>query len=305
VVVHVHGLASLVPWSPFLSPTAGAEPAAVVATLHGVLDWRARAGTSPRAALWHRALERPLLRRLAGVHGTRPSEVESARGSLAPGVEPECIPWTLPGDDAASGTARAAAAPGASRPPSRPFVLGVGRLHPIKGIERAIAALSRLPAQERPRLLLAGAGSRSYVARLARRADDLGVRGDVEFLGLVGGAALRALYAEARALVLPSRYENFGMVVLEALRAGCPVVASRETPWECLDETGAGRVVDADDREAFAAAIARFADPTGRARAASAGRALFAERFAPDRVIPRFAAWYERCLAGALAPARA
>jgi glycosyltransferase involved in cell wall biosynthesis len=132
---------------------------------------------------------------------------------------------------------------------------------------------------------------RRTVARLERHAVAAGVRPHVEFLGAVPPEALRALYAEASVLALASRYENFGMVVLEALRAGCPVVASRETPWEVLDESGAGRWVDFDAPDGAARALLEVgADPAAPARA----RALFDRRFSPAVVVPQFRAWYER-----------
>jgi glycosyltransferase involved in cell wall biosynthesis len=281
VVVHVHGLGALVPWSPFV----GRRPRGpVVGTLHGVLDRRLSVGVRGPKRLWHERVDVPLLRLLDGVHVTRPSEVESARPLLVGRPEPACLPWFLA--DRAPPAAPAAGARGAREP----FALFVGRLHPIKGIERLFEAFALVPG--RPRLLLAGSGPPGYVRCLSRRARDLGIRPRVEFLGHVGPEPLAALRREASVAVLPSLYENFGMVVLEALREGCPVVASREAPWDALEASGAGRHVDFARPPEARDAIAPWFDPAARAEASPRARALF-EAFTPPRVVPRFAAWYQ------------
>ncbi len=293
VVVHVHGLASLVPWSPIL----GRRPwvSAMVATPHGILDWRASAVPRGPKRLWHDRVDLPLLRRLDGLHVTRPSEVMSARSAVGPIPEAACIPWTLA--DLPPSAPSAAASP--ALPAAPPYFLFVGRLDPIKRIKRLLDAFALLEAHPRPRLLLAGSGNPSYVATLSHHARRLGVRARVEFLGSLGSVALRSLYENATALVLPSRYENFGMVVLEAMRAGCPVIAGLGTPWALLTTEGAGRRVDFGDPEATAAVLAEVQDPTRRRAWGAGARALYEKSFTPARVIPLFVSWYGRIAAAA------
>ncbi len=286
VIVHVHGLASLVPWSPF----AGGARGPVVATLHGVLDCRLATGVHGLKRIWHDRVDLPLLRRLSGVHVTRPSEVDSARPYLAPGVEARVISWPLA--DAPPPTPPAG---GVRAEPSSPYLLFVGRLHRIKGIERAIAALAHPSlAASGVRLLVAGMGGGAYRSALSRRASTLGVKARVEFLDLLGPDALRPLYSAASALLLSSRYENFGMVVLEAMREGCPVIAAHETPWGDLDREGAGFSVNFDDPGAVARAVLATLDPGMHSALGAAGRDWHRKAFVPARIIPRFADWYGR-----------
>lgn len=293
VIVHVHGLASLVPWSPIL----GRRPwvSAIVATPHGILDWRASAVLRGPKRLWHDRVDVPLLRRLDGLHVTRPSEVMSAQAAVGPTPEATCIPWTLADLPAEA----SAAVPSPDLAPAAPYLLFVGRLAPIKRIKRLLDAFALMQTNPRPRLLLAGSGDPSYVASLSRHARRLGVRARVEFLGPLGALPLRSLYGNAAALVLPSLYENFGMVVLEAMRAGCPVIAALGTPWGLLTTEGAGRRVDFGDSGAAAAALVEALDPARRRAWGAGARALYEKSFAPSRVIPRFVSWYEKVAAAA------
>jgi len=103
---------------------------------------------------------------------------------------------------------------------SRGYLLAVGSANPNKNIAMLLEAYARLPAG-RPDLLLAGGVNRGVFKR-RRTVDPQGVRR----LGNVDDATLVALYRNAIALVFPSLYEGFGLPPLEAMRQGCPVVAS-------------------------------------------------------------------------------
>lgn len=133
------------------------------------------------------------------------------------------------------------------------YVLFVGSPHPNKNLAGARAALERLG---RPGLVLAVVGARDA----AVFAPDRGGRdGATVCLGAVDDAALAALYRDALCLLFPSYYEGFGLPPVEAMRLGCPVVASDRAavPEAC---GGAALLVDPDDGPAMAAAIGRLAD---------------------------------------------
>ena len=130
------------------------------------------------------------------------------------------------------------------------IILFVGRLEPLKGVDILLQALPRIEHRGPLRLLIAG-GERTgdpERARLERLAADLGIGDQVTFLGPVDHDRLPTLYRAADVCVVPSYYESFGLVAVEALACGTPVIASRvgglistvidgETgfliPWRC------------------------------------------------------------------------
>jgi glycogen(starch) synthase len=132
----------------------------------------------------------------------------------------------------------------------RPRVLFVGRLHRQKGLGVLLQATARV--RSRPHLLVVGDGpERRQVRRAARR---LGLDGRVHVTGFVPHRAVPAAMRHADVLVLPSVYEELGSVLLEAMQAGVPVVASRT--GGIPDAVGdAAALVPARDAAALAAAI--------------------------------------------------
>ncbi len=166
------------------------------------------------------------------------------------------------------------------RPPSRgagrlrdrpggPVWLFAGRGFARKGLDTALCALARSRVRD-ARLWVAGGDPPGPWQRLAKR---LGVAQRVEFLGFRRN--LPALYAEADALLLPTRYDAFANVCLEAAAAGLPVVTSAANGAAELLRGDAGWVVeDAEDAGAFAEALDALRDPARRRRLGEAGRAV-------------------------------
>ncbi len=113
-----------------------------------------------------------------------------------------------------------------------PLLLYVGRIAPIKGLATLLDAVARLSARIHGlRLLVVGGEADEpldgHEITLRRRMAALGIAGAVRFVGAQPQHALRDFYVAADALVLPSYYESFGMVALEAMACGTPVIASR------------------------------------------------------------------------------
>ena len=114
-----------------------------------------------------------------------------------------------------------------------PVLLYVGRLSPIKGLETLLEALPRVPrrGEPGPALFVIGGDAdepvNGHVAYLRQRVAALGLEGTVRFLGAQPQEGLRLYYAAAEVTVMPSYYESFGMVALEAMACGNPVIASQ------------------------------------------------------------------------------
>lgn len=127
---------------------------------------------------------------------------------------------------------------------------------PHKGHERLLAAFAALRRSGaiRERLVLTGRRTPLWERTLVPLARRLGVEGDVVHLGFVSRAEVDALLGAARAVVFPTRYEGFGLPVVEAAAAGARVIASR---LEVFDEIGLPREnqIDFDDPGALARAL--------------------------------------------------
>lgn len=193
-----------------------------------------------------------------------------------------------------------AAPPAASRTDLAPgFLLFVGRLRIRKGVEVLLHALELLRRRGAPPPPLVVAGDGEHRAALEATATRLGLDGAAaRFLGRTDAAGVRALLAGARALVVPSTYEGMPLVVLEAMAAGVPVVASRVSgiPEVVLDgETG--WLVPPEDPAALAAALAEVAgDGVEAARRGAAGWRRVEELYRPRQAAER---WLEAVLPAA------
>lgn len=168
-----------------------------------------------------------------------------------------------------------------------PYLLTVANKREHKRLETAIHVLARL-APSMPTLRLVMVGSRDAHAPVLRAlAQSLGVAERVDDLERVDDAALAALYRGAVALLVPSRSEGFGLVVLEAMASGTPVIAVDRPPLpEVVGD--AGILVPYDDAAAMAVAVASLT-PDARARWIARGRAR-AESFTWQRAAEQVAA---------------
>ena len=168
-----------------------------------------------------------------------------------------------------------------------PFVLFVGRLASNKGLLPLVEAFGRL-ARDDPSasLVLVGADG-GMAAPVEARARALGMSDRVRRIGFLPDPdLLAAAYREARAFVLPSDYEAFGLVLLEAMAQGTPVVASRVGGIpEIVDDGVSGLLVPPGSPDAVYGALARlWADPELGRRLGDVGRRTVVPRYSWDRL---------------------
>lgn len=164
------------------------------------------------------------------------------------------------------------------------FALMVGRLSAAERYKGHDAVLEAWPGVRavHPGARLVVAGDGDDRTRLEQKARDLGLAGAVVFLGRVDPDALARLYRDAAVFVLPSRDEGFGLVYLEAMRAGLACIGCPGAAAEILAHDRTGVLVPYGDVVAVRDACARLLlDVDRRRRLGAAAAAVVAERFQP------------------------
>ncbi len=195
-------------------------------------------------------------------------------------------------------------------PADETLLLCVGRMEPLKGMDALIRALALLRASGRPwadglRVLLVGGEGEgrphawnAEQRRLDALRRELGIADRVSFLGARPQEQLPALFAAADVVAVPSHYESFGMVALEALACGAAVVASNAGGLALTVEDGrSGLLFPPDDHAALAEQIGRLLDSPSLAEGLRAGARRRAAEYAWPTIARRIAAIYEDLVA--------
>lgn len=263
---------------------------ATVSTLHG----SSRMGGRTHVFEW---IQERVLRRFDGVIPvSRPLHsllqdrgVPADRLHLIPNALEEAVP-RYDADELPSGLSRASPA-GVTR------IGFVGRLIPIKGADRFLDALSLLESTEWEAVVVGDGPERT---NLERRAHELGLAESVRFLGAVPNAARLMEFFDL--FVLSSRSEGTPMVVLEAMRAGLPIVASSVGGVPDVLTRGTAWLPPPDDVSALARDIdAALGQPDEAARKGDAARQGFMAEYSADQWIRRHeAAYHAACRVAAL-----
>jgi phosphatidylinositol alpha-1,6-mannosyltransferase len=220
------------------------------------------------------------------------------------GVEASVVPFAAAVADEGLGAEGGETRSPLSAGPGEPVeLLFVGRLVERKGVEVLVRALPSLLRERPVRLTIVGEGEWEPVIRAAIR--DAGVEDRVRLTGYVSRDELTTLYGTSDILVLPAVVdrkgdtEGLGVVLLEALRRGRPVVASRVGGIPDIVEHGqTGWLVPPGDSEALAATILGVVrDPEEARRVADRGRRRAQEDFSWERVLDRLGDVYARAVA--------
>jgi glycosyltransferase involved in cell wall biosynthesis len=165
------------------------------------------------------------------------------------------------------------------------LILFLSRLHPKKGLDLLLPAFARL-RQERPdvTLILAGSGDPAYEAELRTQIEALGIEQDVIFTGFVEGEVKKAVLADCDLFVLPSYSENFGIVVVEAMVSGLPVIISDRIGLASdIAEAQAGIVVPCRTEPLSEVMLSLVNDSVRRRRLATQAQQLARQRFSLER----------------------
>lgn len=118
-------------------------------------------------------------------------------------------------------------------------LLFLSRIHPKKGLEFLFEAIHKLE-NKNIKLIIAGEGDKDYIISLKQIVKKLDLQKQIKFIGGVYGKEKWKIYQEADLFVLPTHSENFGLVIIEALATGLPVITTRGTPWQELTNNRCG-----------------------------------------------------------------
>jgi len=201
------------------------------------------------------------------------------------------------------GDLTAVARPRTDRDVAAPLrLLLVTRLDPIKGVDVAIRALAEMNGGSAV-LRIVGEGASAYVEHLHSIAEELGVSDRIEWAGPIAREKLTEEYRNADILLVPSHYETFGVVIVEALAAGLPVIASNVggVP-NVVDGRRYARLVQPGDPAALARAMVELAgNPAEMARLSREGPSR-AREFDAEAGVERWLQIFHASAPGAVRP---
>lgn len=290
-VVHFNNL-----WNPellHLARLARLADRPYVVTPHGTLDPWSMQQRARKKRAYLAVGGRRMLQGAAAMHFTAAAEQRAGMALVEPRSS-AVIPYVLDLEpffaDPLDGAGDAA---------GPPVVLFLSRLHEKKRPELLIESAAVLRDKGvAVRVVVAGSGEASYVAGLNELVSRLDLADTVVLAGNVAGQTKTDLLRSASLFVVPTSQENFGIVFVEALASGLPVVATKGTDiWQELSDTG-GAVISDLDREvepanALAAVIeALLADPARRQAMAEAGRRGVQAWLDPERTCQAFVRFY-------------
>jgi glycosyltransferase involved in cell wall biosynthesis len=188
-----------------------------------------------------------------------------------------------------------------------PYALVVARLVEKKGVAVAIRAMAEIAREQPTGLTLKIVGSGPLDSALRALTRELGLSHRIEFLGSRPPHEVRTLMSGSLCVLVPSHWEAFGVVALESMIAGKPVVAvARGGITEIVVDGGTGMLVPSGDPSAMASALKRLAaDPGLAAALGAAGRERAIAEYAWLQVAERFAQYCEIAAAGRQIPEHA
>ncbi|MBD2743467.1 glycosyltransferase family 1 protein [Coleofasciculus sp. FACHB-1120] len=287
------------------------QPIKQIHTYHslGAVKYKS-VSTIPLIASTRLEVERKVLETAERIVATSPQEKEHMRSLVSTKGNIDIIPCGTDIRKFGSVT-REAAREKLGIDPDTHMVFYVGRFDRRKGIETVVRAVGKSQMRQQDNLkLFIGGGSRPGQSdgierdRIEKIVGELGLQDITSFPGRLGDDTLPAYYAAADVCVVPSHYEPFGLVAIEAMASGTPVVASDVGGLQFTvvpEETGL--LAPPKDAAAFAAAIDRIlANPEWRKQLGKKARVRVEKMFSWDGVATQLSDLYTQLIKEQPAP---
>jgi glycosyltransferase involved in cell wall biosynthesis len=288
-VVHVHNLWQHPQYAGHRAALAAGRP--YIVSPHGGLDPFLRESGRLRKRLMSAWWQNEMLKRASLIHVTTEAE-RKLTADVAPEVPRAVVPCGLYVEEFSSLPFPDQFRRNRLGGYDGPLIVFLGRITRKKGLDVLIRAFARVRRERDCRLVMAGPDDEGILPRLRALVAELGLEGDLEFLGPVYGEERLAALAAADVWALSSHAENFGIAVIEAMAAGCAVVTTPEvnvSPEIAAAEAG---VIAQAEPESFAAALlGLLADDARRERLHRRARE-FARRYDWGVVGPQLAEMY-------------
>jgi len=285
-VLHIQGLWTLPGWIAARQARRGDVP--YVISPRGMLDPWSMAHRPVRKRIAYWMADRWNLRGAAFLHATSTTEATAVR-NWTPGVPIVTLPN---GVDVPETRVQGEFRRRLNVSADAPLLVSLGRLHVKKRLDLLAAAFERiLPFHPLAQLVIAGPDEGDYRREVEPRF--AAVSRWVHWTGELQDAEKWALLADATVFVMCSDSENFGLVVLEALAAGVPVVVVRTCPWGEVHTAGCGFWVPQSAEAIAEALLTLLRDPEGARAMGERGRILARTKYSWDAIARTMAIRYE------------
>lgn len=183
-----------------------------------------------------------------------------------------------------------------------PVVLFVGRIQPLKGVDVTVEGMAAVVERHPDAILMvvggpSGPRGQAEMTALRKRAVELGLAGNIRFVGPMPHGLVPDLYRAADVVVVPSRAESFGLVAAEAQACGTPVVGARIGGLiDVVDDGSTGFLIGGWDPADHAEAVLRLLDDPELAAKMGAAAVVWSRRFSWDATVRRYLELYKGVL---------
>lgn len=274
-VVHAHGLWEEIQFQAARAATAAGKP--YVITPHGMLTPWSLGQKRLKKSIYLAFRLKRVLNHAAAIHYTTAHERDQ---SASVGLKPPAIVEPLGVDLSEFQNLPARGAFRAKHNlADRKLIVFLGRIHPGKGVEYLVPALAKMKRTD-AMLAVVGPDSGGFQRTIERMIEEHQLQQRVIFTGMLRDRDKIEALVDADVFALPSEHENFGLVVIESLACGTPVVVSDGVAIAGeVKQARAGSVVHLNVPDSLSSALDGWLDDTGRNEAGERGRAYVFEHF--------------------------